>query len=369
MNMQTIDWVIVAGLLTILTTAAIYTQRYTRSVSAFLAADRCGGRYLLSVSSGMAQLGIITLVMFFEQNYEVGFTSQWWGMMSFPIGIIMAITGWVYYRFRQTRALTLAQFFEMRYSRKFRVFAGLVAFLAGVINFAIFPAIGARFFIWLCGLPQDIPLLGMDIPAYPFVMFCLLGISLTFTFLGGQIAIMVTDFIQGTLANIVFAVVIFFLLTQINWSQISETLQAAEAGKSMVNPFDLGKEKNFDIWFYVIMVIIMFYSPLGWQGTAGYNSSAKSPHESKMAIMLGGWRWYVFIPLVVIVIPLCVRTFMTHPDFAEDARHIKQQYARITAEGFSQDLPAEAIDLNAEPNELQRQARAPLFLGTFLGKG
>ncbi len=371
MNMQTIDWAIVIGLLVLLTAGALSTRRYTKSVSAFLAANRCGGRYLLSVSSGMAQLGVITLVMFFEQNYEIGFTSQWWGMMTFPIGIIMAITGWVYYRFRQTRALTLAQFFEMRYSRNFRVFTGLISFLAGVINFAIFPAIGARFFIWLCGLPQDIPLplVEMSIPAFPFVMFCLLSISLTFTFLGGQIAIMLTDFIQGTLANVIFAVVIFYLLTHISWSQISETLLAAEPGRSMINPFDLGKEKNFDFWFYVIAVIIMFYSPLGWQGTAGYNSSAKSPHESKMAIMLGGWRWYVFIPLVVIVIPLCVKTFMTHPDYAEDARHIKQQYVSITDRGFAQDLPADQIDADAEPNELQRQARTPLFLGTFLGKG
>ena len=49
--------------------------------------------------------------------------------------------------------MTLAQFFEMRYSRSFRVFAGLVAFLSGIINYGIFPGVAARFFIALCGFP------------------------------------------------------------------------------------------------------------------------------------------------------------------------------------------------------------------------
>ncbi len=403
MNMSGLDWMIVVCFLGILTLGALYTQRFTKSVSAFLAAERCGGRYLLSVANGMAQLGVITLVMFFELNYEVGFTSQWWGMITFPIGIIMAITGWVYYRFRQTRALTLAQFFEMRYSRNFRVFSGLISFLAGVINFAIFPAIGARFFIWLCGIPPEFEFLGIS--AYPLVMLCLLATSLFFTFLGGQIAIMITDFIQGTFANVIFAVVVLFLLTQIEWSHIADTLMAAEPGKSMVNPFDLGKEENFNVWFYVISVIIMFYNAMGWQGTAGYNSSAKSPHESKMAIMLGGWRWYVFIPLVVIVIPLCARTYMTHTDYTAQSTEIKQQMDQVAVQAIIDQIKSqvdkkEIIDQSilqeysiqvdveeiidqtaadilkdglikppAEPIELQRQARTPLFLGSFLGKG
>ena len=49
-------------------------------------------------------------------------------------GLIMALSGWVIYRFRQTRCLTLAEFFERRYGRGFRVFAGLISFLAGLIK-------------------------------------------------------------------------------------------------------------------------------------------------------------------------------------------------------------------------------------------
>ena len=126
MNLATLDWLIVAGLMATLTFAAITTKRYGNSVSGFLAANRCAGRYLISVAFNMAQLGVITLVWYFQQNYDVGFTSIWWSLMEGPALILMALSGWVIYRFRQTRAMTLAQFFERRYSKNFRVFAGLL---------------------------------------------------------------------------------------------------------------------------------------------------------------------------------------------------------------------------------------------------
>ncbi len=53
--------------------------------------------------------------------------------------IVMALSGWVIYRFCQTCAMTLAQFFEMRYSRRFRVFAGLVAYMAGIVIKQFYP--------------------------------------------------------------------------------------------------------------------------------------------------------------------------------------------------------------------------------------
>src|SRR5437867_2283287 len=141
--MHVIDWAIVVVLLGVLAVAALRTRRYSSSVAGFLAGDRCAGRYLLCLAFSMSQLGVITLVWFFEQNYRVGYTAAWWPLMEGPAWIVMALTGWVVYRYRQTRAMTLAQFFEMRYSRRFRIFAGLVAYLAGMINFGIFPSVSA----------------------------------------------------------------------------------------------------------------------------------------------------------------------------------------------------------------------------------
>jgi len=367
MNMQPVDWAIVIGLLVVLLGGALSTRRYTKSVAAFLAAQRCGGRYLLSVAMSMAMMGVISLVGYLEQYHDVAYNAIWWGFMEGPMIIIMGITGWVFYRFRQTRALTLAQFLEMRYSRNFRVFGGLVAFLAGIVNFGVFPSVGARFFIWYCGLPPAFTFLGWQISTFIGIMIFLLVVSLLFTFLGGQIAVMITDFIQGSFAYVVFAAVIGFMLYTFSWGQISDTLLAVEPGKSLINPFDMGKEENFNIGFYLISVVIMFYCAMGWQGTAGYNSSAKSPHESKMAMMLSHWRYRVLM-LVVLVVPVCLRTYMHHPDFAEQSAELKTRVAAVVPE----DLKGQ--EGSAGPDELKRiealrsQAKAPLFMGLVFPK-
>lgn len=52
-----------------------------------------------------------------EQFYRGGLPALHWGQMLAPIGLILAVTGFVIYRFRQTRTMRLTQFLEMRYSR------------------------------------------------------------------------------------------------------------------------------------------------------------------------------------------------------------------------------------------------------------
>ncbi|HCD32697.1 MAG TPA: sodium:solute symporter, partial [Phycisphaerales bacterium] len=86
MKLTWIDWSIVLGFVGALTALAAYTKRYTKSVSDFLAADRCAGRYLLTMSEGMAGLGAASVIANFEKFYKAGFAASWWGLMLAPIG-------------------------------------------------------------------------------------------------------------------------------------------------------------------------------------------------------------------------------------------------------------------------------------------
>lgn len=289
--MYWIDYTIAFGVVAGVTILALWTRRFTKSVADFLAANRCAGKYLLAVGDGMAGLGAISIVAQFQMMIEGGFTSQWWQSTVTAATGLVAISGWVIYRFRRTRALTLAQFVEMRYSRRLRVFTGLLAFVSGIVNFGIFPSVGARFFVYFCGLPAEVTFLGWSVSSYALVMTCLLAISVFYTWVGGQIAVLVTDFAQGCLCNITFVVITFYLLFQFNWSDISATLVARPAGQSMVDPFDISGLENYDFFYYLAAIVGLLYGAYSWQGQQGYNTSARNAHHARMSKILGYMRF------------------------------------------------------------------------------
>src|SRR5262245_34706280 len=118
--MQSIDWILVAVPILLILLFALYTRRFVKSVADFLAGGRCAGRYLIANAFGESASGVANTTSKFEIVLVSGFVMTFWDTLRLPIVLIVAVSGFVLYRYRQTRALTLAQFFEMRYSRRFR---------------------------------------------------------------------------------------------------------------------------------------------------------------------------------------------------------------------------------------------------------
>ncbi|MBN2081102.1 sodium:solute symporter [bacterium] len=350
MKMAVIDWVLVLAIFVLVLSSAWFARRYMRGVADFLAAGRTAGRYLISVASGIAGLGAITIVANLQMNYEAGFAMSWWGMSMALFMLIAAVTGWVNYRFRATRCLTLAEFFERRYSRSFRLFAGLVAFIAGLINFGIFPSVGAWFFIHYLGLPTHPNVPGASLPVFPLLMLFLLATAVFSVFVGGHVAVIFTDFIQGLFTNVVFIVILLYLWFHVGWGDMTTVLLDQPTGKSLINPFDTSYIPDFNFWYFLIGVAGLFYGAMSWQGTAAYNTSAKSAHEAKMGIVLGNLRG---IPqsLFMTVIPIIMMTVYLHPDWA---------HLHTSAEA--------AVGAIANP-ELQSQMRVPIVLSQILPTG
>ncbi|MBC8478303.1 sodium:solute symporter [bacterium] len=344
------DWAIVLVVLGLMIFSVWASRHLMRSVADFLAAGRTAGRYLVSISSGIAGLGAITIVGTMEMNLVAGFSMSWWGMTMGLIVLIITVSGWVIYRFRQTRSLTLAQFFEARYSRSFRIFTGLISFISGLINFGIFPAVGARFFIYFCGLPQAIQIGGFSISTFPVVMIVLLSISLYFVFSGGQIAVIIGDFFQGVFVNIVFVILLFYVFFSFDWSQIYTALVSAPQEASLINPFKTSHVEDFNFWYFFIGIVGVLYSAMSWQGTQGYNASATSAHEAKMAGVLAGWRGFPQT-LLFMFIPIVAYTVLNHPDFSGIAAKVGASLSNIDSEA------------------LQSQLRVPLVLTHILPRG
>ncbi|HEY5139851.1 MAG TPA: hypothetical protein VIJ25_11125, partial [Methylococcales bacterium] len=194
---------------------------------------------------------------------------------------------------------------EMRYGKAFRVFFGVQAFISGIMVFGIFPAVGGRFFKYYCGFPTwEVSFFGVSVDiTLAIIMAILLGISLFFTFAGGQIGVIVTDFFQSVFSNIAFLAVLLFLLWMIPWDRLYQTIVQRPAGESMIDPFDASKISVFNVWFFVIHVILQFWYYMSYQGNQGFNSSALTPHEARMAKSLGVWRMSMQgIPIVIIAV-------------------------------------------------------------------
>lgn len=286
MNMHTIDWIIVAGFLGMMVVVAALANLLTKSVADFLVANRCAGRYLLTMASGMAGLGAISIAAWFERYYQAGFGALWWAQIMAPLILVLALSGFIVYRYRETRAMTLAQFFEMRYSRNFRIFSGILAWLSGILNYGIFPAVTARFLIYFCGLPLKFEMLGIGVSTFPVMMLILLGIAVFMTLAGGHIAIMVTDFLQEQFVTVTMLVILGVLFTYMSWGDVLEGLRQAPAGESRINPFDQSNIPQFNVWFFAAMAFRQVYGYMAWQGTQAYNAAARNPHEAKMARIL-----------------------------------------------------------------------------------
>lgn len=350
MNLVVIDWLIVAICMAVLIFGVSLSKKYVQSVADFLSAGRTAGRYMITVSQGMAAIGAITIVGQWEMNYVAGFALRWWEFIMAVVLLGITVSGWVLYRFRQTRALTIAQFLEVRYSRNFRIFTGILAFISGLLNFGIFPAVSARFLIYFTGIPLSVNIVGIDVSTFPLVMASFLLVSLYFVFSGGQIAVIITEFIQGVFSNFTFLVIIIFALFFVNWDQIFQAVITAPKDASLINPYKTSKVPDFNFWYFLINVIGVIYVKLSWQGSQGFNSSAKSAHEAKMGEVLGNlrdipkWLFLVFIPVIAY-------TILHNQDFISITNSVNATMGSIGSE------------------EVQNQLRIPLVLSKILPVG
>ncbi len=348
--MHLIDWLILAVPVAVLTVIALRTRRHVRSVSDFMTGGRVAGRYIVAVSDGVAAMGLITAIGMFEFMYHSGFAINHWAQIATPIMLIVTLSGFVIYRFRETRAMTLAQFFEVRYSRRFRIFAGALAWTAGILNYGIFPAVAGRFFVAYCRLPETIAPLGVEVPTFVPVMFVFLCVALVLVLAGGQLTTMVTDCVQGLMSYALYIVIAVAVLMYFSWDQMSAAMLDRPEGQSMLNPFDTYALTDFNLAFVLIGVFGSVYTLMAWQGNSGYNAAAANAHEAKMGKMLGTWRAGA-MTVMFMLLAVAAYTYLNHPDFAAASAGVNAELAGMDNEA------------------LAGQVRVPMAIASFLPVG
>ena len=342
--MQLIDWILLALPVLLMAGIVFYSNRFTHTVADFISGGRCAERYLLAVATNT---GAIVFVALFEMISKSGFAVNWWSYVIPPIMLLVGIYGFVTYRLRETRVLTLAQFFEVRYSKSFRVFAGILGAISGLACDGIIAAIEARFFVYFLGLPDICHFGSISIETYIPLMAVFLAMAAAVSLYGGFVAIMLIDCIEGIVAQVFFLFLIYTLLTMFHWSQITTALGHRPPGESMVNPFDTSNVKDFGIWFVVMRIVSTIYATGAWRNSNGNSVAPINAHEGRMSVLLGTWR-EIGKSEVILLLGICGLTFLAHPDFAAQAQLVKQQISRIS------------------PHEIQEQMTIPLAISHFL---
>lgn len=364
--MHLLDWLFTILPLVLALGIVLYTKRYMRSVADFMSGGRMAGRYLLAVAGGEMQAGAVVFVAAFEVIANAGFTMSWWGYLSVPVAIVIAITGFVLYRFRETRAMTLAQFFEIRYSRSFRLFTGGLGFLAGICNFGIIPAVGSRFLVYFLGLPTYIDFFSYRLPSYIPLMAVLLTLTLLLATSGGIISIMVTNCVEGIISQLFYLVIIAGLLLMFKWNEIATVLVARPSGHSMVDPFDIGKAADFNIWYVLMGIFVTTYGTMAWQNASAYNSAALTPHESRMGGLLGRWR-EMGKGALVMLLAVCALTYLQHPDFAARSAGAQATISQIHDASMQKQMRLPIAVADMLPVGIKGLLCAVLIMGVFGG--
>ncbi len=321
--MSWIDWLIVIIPVAFVFAIGIYSTKYIRSVADFLSAGRICGRYIINVGDIANALSIIVIIASVEVYYKTGFALSFWQNLMLPMGMVMGLTGFCYYRFRETKAMSLGQFLEMRYSRSFRIFAACLRTVSEILANAIMPAVASRFFIYFLDLPRAISFWGVEISTFALVMLICLVLAISIIYMGGTLALIITDALQGMLLYPIMAILVVFIIVKFNWSsEIVPILTDRAAGESFMNPFDIKDLNDFNVFFLVMTLFVTFFHHASWIG-AGTTTAAKTPHEAKMGGLLGTWRNAINI-MLMFLLSVMVLIMLNHKNYAPTAKVIRQ---------------------------------------------
>ncbi|MEM6885046.1 MAG: sodium:panthothenate symporter [Verrucomicrobiota bacterium] len=272
-------------------------------------------------------LSVTFLIALVEMNYQVGFAISFWQQILVPLTIVLGLTGFCVYRFRETKSLSFGQFLELRYSRSFRIFGAVLRTTSEMLANSIGPAIAANFFIYFLGLPHKIMVMGIPIPCFIILVAFVLCLSLTVILPGGRVSLLITDCFQGLISYPIFVVIAGYVILSFSWyEEITPVMFDRVDGESFLNPFDIEQLRDFNIFALVVGITSSILNRASWIGN-DTSGSGRTPHEQKMAGILGAFR-NGFSTLMCIMIAIAVITLLTHQKYSKQAHEIRQELSQ-----------------------------------------
>ena len=253
------DWAITVFLVVAMLVAAFYTKSKTRDVADFIVAGRKVRKWLGMSAMQASGTGIVSIALLGQEGFSRGFSYYW---VTLAIGMVALIFFGVYgfgiERFRSTNAMTAAQFHEMRYSRGVRILVGVVMGVGGILNMALFPIIAARFLCYFLGWPESFLLLGLHISTPLLIVGILLSFAVLFALIGGQVTVVLTDYIQSVLMAVGFFIILFLVSRSMGILPVFEEMYELK-GDAAFNPLLSGSYGiTWIVWSFAVALLGTF---------------------------------------------------------------------------------------------------------------
>ena len=336
--MHWLDWVIMIVPMVFVMGMGFYSRRYIKGVTDYLAAGRVAGRYVISVGDVALALAVITMIGYVEAHYKTGFGMIFWNHILLPLSVAIALTGFVTYRFRETKAMSLGQFLEMRYNRPLRIYASALRSTAELLANCMCPALAARFLIYYIGLPASFELFGLRIPTFMIITFIVIAMCVLLCCIGGALSLLITDTIQGFICYPLLILFTLFVLFKYPWGEVvMPAMMDHVSGESFLDPSDIAKFRDFNLFALVVSVYSTIVNRGNWLGTSS-NISAKTPHESKMAGVMGTWRNMLCATINVLLVLVVIAT-LNHTSRKDEAKKVRDQLSKLILAEIQWDRP------------------------------
>ena len=118
-NFGWIDWSIVGIYLLGIVIVGIIVNKYIHNVADYMVAGRSTGTSLNVASYIGTGLGLVSIMYISIDGFNKGFSYLMVAVLTFVVYIVIGSTGFVIYKLREMKLVTIPEYFEKRYNRKF----------------------------------------------------------------------------------------------------------------------------------------------------------------------------------------------------------------------------------------------------------
>lgn len=274
-NFTALDWSIVVAYLVISIFVGIWANRYVGNIAGYLVAGRTLRIRLALATMTGTEIGLVTVMYSAELGFTQQYASLYLALYELVILLFIGLTGIVVYRLRESRVLTIPEFYQKRYSRGVRVLGGTMMVMSGVLNMGLFLKAGALFLISVTGFTEPDWLQQFMADTFDYhepvglklIMTALLLLVLFYTVLGGMVSVVITDLIQFVILGTGMVIVTLFVVGEIGFDGFSEVVTVQNGyfdptstdNPSTVTPDDGIGPVTLTAQFVVLSVALMLW--------------------------------------------------------------------------------------------------------------